>query len=455
MSEMQNRTEVDLDGLNPIPASHRNVSIMSYAMVFWSSTIIVQIMVIGLYLMPAGGGVLNFVQTMLVGIISALIISVFMMLNGDAGARYGIPYQMQARVSFGTAGCKVTGFIRSVPAICWNGICTWIGANALQTVTNQLFGFGNIWFYFIGLLLLQAILSYRGIGTIKGFDAFMSIVIFAMLIYFFIVILSTGKLDFSAAMAYEGSWGRPFWAGVMGATANYTTVLLNSSDIIRHIQFKDINNSKGQSLFANMFGIIPPWMFMFLAGIMIAMATGASDPIAGLVELAPNRAFGITLLCFIVLAQVTSNLTLNILPPALAFQDAFHMSWKMGVVVTTILSVLVCPWILFGADFFFVFQNIYSCFLGPICGVMLADYYVFRKQKLNIPDIYEGSKYVYCKGFSIAAMVSLVAGAIVSACFLDLSWLVGMPFTFVFYTLLKACVPIERKDEILQGVRAQ
>ena len=289
------------------------MSSVSYAMVFWSSTIIVQVMVIGLYLMPAGGGVLNFVQTLAVGIISALIICFAMTLNGDAGAKYGIPYQIQARASFGTRGNAITGIIRSVPAICWNGVCTWIGATALEVVTTQLFGWGNVWVFFIGLLVLQGYLAYNGVQSIKWFDAGMSIIIFVMLVYFFYVVLSTGKVDFTEALAFEGTWGRPFWAGVMGATANYTTVLLNSSDLIRHIKFKDPEHSKGVSLATNLFGIVPPWMFMFLAGILIALATGASDPIEGLVMLAPSPAFGIILLCFIILAQVTSNLTLNII----------------------------------------------------------------------------------------------------------------------------------------------
>ena len=446
--------EVDLDGLNPIPFSHRTMSPMSYAMVFWSSTIIVQVMVIGLYLMPPSG-TLNFVQTLMVGIVSGLIVSIMMALNGDAGARYGIPYVIQARACFGTQGAKITGFIRSIPAICWNGVCTWIGADALEVVTTQLFDWGNIWVYFIGLLVLQAVLSYMGVKSIKWFDAAMSIIIFIMLLYFFFVVFSTGKVDFSVAMQNQGSWGLPFWAGVMGATANFTTVLLNSSDLVRHIDFKEPGMIKGKNFFANMFGVIPPWMFMFVAGIVISLATGAQDPIEGLVMLSPSPAFGIILLCFIILAQVTSNLTLNILPPALAFQDVFHINWRKGIIITTACSVLVCPWLLYTSDYFFVFQNIYSSFLGPILGVMISDYYFLRKKKLNIDDLYDGSKYRYHKGYSVLAMIAMLCGAVVSFIFLDYSWLVGFPFTLILYTMLKKMCKTERKYEAEQGLDIQ
>jgi NCS1 family nucleobase:cation symporter-1 len=447
-------SSIDLDGLNPIPFSHRTMSPMSYAMVFWSSTIIVQIMVIGLYLMPPHG-TLNFIQTLVVGIVSGVIVSVMMVLNGDAGARYGIPYVIQARASFGVQGAKLTGIIRSIPAICWNGVCTWIGANALEVVTTRIFGWSHLWSYFIGLLILQAVLSYIGFKSIKWFDATMSIIIFIMLFYFFYVVFATGKVDFSKAMQNVGSWGLAFWAGVMGATANYTTVLLNSSDLIRHIDFKTERLIKGKNYFANMFGVIPPWMFMFFAGIIISLATGAQDPIDGLVTLAPSPAFGVLLLCFVILAQVTSNLTLNILPPALAFQEVFKIDWHKGIIVTTILSVLVCPWVLFTSEYFFVFQNIYSSFLGPILGVMISDYYFLRKKQLHIDALYEGSKYQYVNGYSVLALISMVCGAIVSFIFLSYSWLIGFPFTLILYTILKKTCGAERKFEAEQGLRIE
>ena len=150
---------------------------------------------------------------------------------------------------------------------------------------------------------------------------------------------------------------------------------------------------------------------MVLSGMLIGLATGAKDPIEGLVQLSPNPIFGIILLIFIILAQVTSNLTLNILPPALAIQDMFGLSWKNGIVIVGFLSVLTAPWLLFSSDYFFVFQNIYSCFLGPGLGVLIANYYFIQKQKLNLDLLYgKGNVYEYANGYSPAGMIALVAG---------------------------------------------
>lgn len=445
----ENNPNIDLDSLNPIPMSHRTMSPLNYAMVFWSSTIIVQIMVIGQYLLVPIGQ-LNFLQVIAVGIVSSVILSFCMTYNGIPGIKYGIPFIVQARAGFGTKGAKIIAFIRSIPAIAWNGIGCWIGAMSLEVVTKQLFGFGNVWFYFFLLLFLQSFLAYKGIQSIKWFDAVMSIVIFTMLIYFFYIVLKTGKVDFASAIKVKGSWSLPFWAGVMGALANYTTAILNSSDIMRHIKPRSEENLKSASAFASFVGIIPPWMFMVLSGMLIGLATGAGDPIEGLVELAPNPVFGIILLVFIILAQVTSNLTLNILPPALAIQDIFGLSWKKGVIIVGFLSVLTAPWILFSSDYFFLFQNIYSCFLGPGLGVLIANYYFINKQELDIDLLYgKDNVYEYNKGYSPAGMIALVGGAILAFIFIDYSWFVGFPSSMVIYTILKN-MGIEKKYEEVQ-----
>jgi len=449
--EDNKNTKIDLDGINAIPMSHRTMSGMDYAMVFWSSTIIVQIMVIGLYILHPIGQ-LNFLQVIMVGLISSIILSFCMTYNGLPGIKYGIPFIVQARAGFGNNGARVIAFIRSIPAIAWNGIGCWIGAESLKVVTNQLFGVGNVWVYFFLILFLQSFLAYKGIKSIKWFDAAMSIVIFAMLFYFFFVVFKTGKVDISAGMQVKGNWTFAFWASVMGALANYTTAILNASDVMRHVKPKDPEKPIRTSAFASFFGIIPPWMFMILSGMIIGLATGAKDPIEGLVQLAPNSAFGIILLLFIILAQVTSNLTLNILPPALAMQDIFKFSWKKGIIIVGFLSVLTCPWILFTSDYFFVFQNVYSCFLGPGFGVLIANYYIVNKQKYDLNLLYSNEAYEFYKGYSPAAMIALVGGAVLAFFFMNYSWFVGFPTAFIIYVVLKK-MGIESKYDELQGLK--
>jgi NCS1 family nucleobase:cation symporter-1 len=437
------------DSLEPVSEAQRPMTQGSYALVFWSSGIIVQIMVIGLYLLHPVGA-LNFVQVIVAGVVASILVALLMTLQGHAGMRYGIPFIVQGRTAFGTQGTKIVAILRCIPAIAWNGIGTWIGALALEQVTVSLFELGNVWFYFFFLLILQSLLAYRGVGTITRFNGAMSLIIFAMLLYFFYIVFAEGDIDFSAASQVPGSWGLLWIAGMMAAFANWTTVILNSSDLTRQV------NPKGRSILrvsalANFFGVIPPWLFMILSGMLIGLATGSTDPIAGLVELAPNPAFGIVLLVFIILAQITSNLTLNILPPALAFQDIFKISWHAGIILVAALSVVTAPWYLLSSDYFFKFQNFYASFLGPATAIMLADYFILRKTRLDVPKLYDNHTYRYAGGFSPVGMLSLVAGALVSFMFLDYSWLVGFPFTLAFFLIVKKLGLDARFDEVGRG----
>ena len=139
------------DGLQPVEEAHRPMTQGSYALVFWSSGIIVQIMVIGLYLLHPVGA-LNFIQVIVAGVVASVLVALLMMLQGH-------------------------------------------------------FGLGNVWVYFFFLLILQSLLAYRGVGTITRFNGAMSLIIFAMLLYFFYVVFAKGDIDFSVASEVPGSWG--------------------------------------------------------------------------------------------------------------------------------------------------------------------------------------------------------------------------------------------------------
>jgi len=427
------KKEVDLNGLNPIPESNRPMTLSTYVLSFWSTAIIIQVMAIGTFLLQGG---LNIYQVIAVGVISGVLVAAFCTVNSFAGLKYGIPFIIQLRSSFGYRGAKVAYILRIVPAICWYGIGTWLGALAINQVMMTLFNLPEMKFpYFFFLTIVHILLSYRGIKDITWFNAAVATVICVILIYFFYLILVNGQLDFAKYTQTSGSWGWLFFGGISAAAANWATVMLNNSDLTRQLR-----PAKGKTSFlANFAGIIPPWISMVFIGLMIFVATGNDDPIGGLMALAPNPTFGIILMIFIILAQITSNLTTSVLPAALAFQDLFKMKWTSGVVLSASLSAVTMPWVLFSSQWFFTFQNIYSSFLGPILGILLADYWIIRKGKLNLDDLYnqESGAYRYFKGYSITALLSMIIGAIISFSLLDVAWLVGLPSTFVIYSLLK------------------
>lgn len=432
---------VDVNGIYPIPEKDRVITPWEYILVFWSTAIVIQIVSIGTFMLQKG---FNFYQVIAAGAISGLLVSVCASVNAMPGLKYGIPFTIQLRSAFGYRGAVVAFLFRVVPALLWYGIGSWIGALAIDTVMMELFGLQSMPFvHFILLTVIHIILGYKGISQIKWFNALVSCVIFFMLVYFFIVIIRDGRLDFAPYTARPWQMGLPFIAIISASTANWATVLLNNSDLTRQLKPAKLSSS----MIGNLGGIFPPWMAMVFFGLLIFVATGADDPIAGLMALAPNKTMGIILLLFIIMAQITSNLTTSLLPAALALRDVFKMKWSTAAVIASILSVVTFPWILYTADAFFVFQNVYSSFLGPMLGILLIDHWVVNKNKCDVEGLYneETKKYKYFKGFGISAFIALFVSAALAFWQLDMAWIVGVPSAALLYYILKCVVKLDDK----------
>ena len=142
---------------------------LSYTLMLWASLIVIQGFVLGQALLPPQGE-LTFLQGTVVVGLSALIIASFMVLNGQAGLKYGIPYCIQLRASYGTRGARFPEIIRLVPALIWYGFGTWIAALSMDGIVATLSGFsppGIKLVYFIGLQIFQTWLAYHGVRTMK------------------------------------------------------------------------------------------------------------------------------------------------------------------------------------------------------------------------------------------------------------------------------------------------
>ena len=422
------------DGLLPVAEDQRVFGPTSYVLMWWASLIVIQIFVLGANMMPPAGG-LNLFQAVVVMLVAAVLVVTFFCINGTPGLKQGIPFAVQCRSAFGMRGAKVPTVLRILPAIAWYGIGSWIGALSVNAVASTIFGLGDYTaIYFVLFTVVQTVIAWYGIQSIKVFDASMSVIIFVIMAYFLLVIVRQENVALQEAWFAAGSWGLPFWTALTAAVGILATVMLNISDLTRHLK----PATQATNFFTHLFGVVPPWIFIFVMGIVTATVAGQGDPVAALMEVAPSVGIGIALLVFIVLAQVTTNLTINILPPTMVFQELLNVTWKQGTILTGILSVITFPWVLLDSQWFFTFINLYSAFLGPILGVMLSDYWVVRRRRLSIDDLYaeDGGSYWFWRGFSLAGYVALAVASVVSLIFVEVSWFVGMPLAFGLHILL-------------------
>jgi NCS1 family nucleobase:cation symporter-1 len=435
--------DTKLEELGAIPDDRRSIPLWSYIALWWSSLIVVQAFAIGFFgVYPQGQ--LNVTQAFVALICSAIVLALLFSLNCFPGYKAGIPFAVQARSSFGVRGAKITTVLRALPAFAWYGIGNWIGALAINAITQRLWGFGSPWVYFIIFLVLQTYLAIRGIKMIKYFDTVAAFIVAILIGYTLFTIMRSGAIT-GEAFNYPGSWGYPFLALFATGVAGVVPGILNISDVSRHLKK---SSGSGNAWAGHMIGIAPPWFYMLFVGIIFGIATGTADPVAAIMELAPSAAIGVAMLVFVLGAQISTNLTLNILAPAHAIQDLVNVKWSIGVIITGALSLATAPWILFTSANFFTFMNTYSVFLGPIIGVLLADYWVVRKGNVDVEASYDtkvGSKYWYKGGFSISAIASFVIGGVASIPFIEISWIIGLPVGFVLYIILKMVVRIDRE----------
>jgi len=422
------------EDLTPTAIDNRSMNLSQYVPLWWAAVIVVQSMAVAFFAIHPQGE-LNLVQVIVASFLGTFILGMLFFLNGFPGFEEGVPFAVQTRSAFGVRGSHIPNYLRAVPAIIYLGIGNWIGALAINTITTTLWGFGNLQVYFVLFGVLNLALAWYGIDSIKWFDTLSAVVIVVLLAYTGYVVLSTQTIP-SEPINHPGSWGLPFVGFVAAVGGQLITAALNISDITRHL---DTGRGAVNLAVGNLLGLVPAYLFMLLIGLLFSVTTGITNPVEAIMAVAPSPLLGAAMLLFAILAQISTNLVNNLLPPTHVFQDSLSVSWKQGLLITTVLSFLSLPWMLFTSALFSTFIQIYSAFLGPIVGVLLADYWIVRDRDTDIDALYDDSSesaFWFVGGFSATGLVSMLLGVAVSLPILDLSWVIGLPTAFVVYAVL-------------------
>lgn len=382
-------------------------------------------------------GALTVTQAIIAMIIGCLVISIGLTLIGRCGQKYGIGYSVQLRGCFGTTGTKIPGVLRGVPAIVWFGYQSWVGAGAINGCLKILFGFDNLPVIYVLFTILQVLLAIKGFKEIKWLENVSCIFIIGILVYMLYVVKTQFAVEISDTFAHiEGTWGLPFWAATTSFLGIYSTMIINSSDYARNLKEKVSPIATG-SIYT--VAILPVTLFMGLIGLLVTAATGNSDPIVVFSTTMNSKFLTVVTLLFIAFAQVTTNVLNNIVPPAYVLMDAFKLKWKWCTVIVGVLSACCCPWLLVtdeSAAGLSLFTRVYSAFLGPIFAVMIVDYYILRKQKLDVNNYYDLNGAF--KGINWAAVIAIVIGSVCGSLVMDLSWYVSLiPTAVAYYFLMK------------------
>jgi NCS1 family nucleobase:cation symporter-1 len=374
---------------------------------------------------------MNWWQGLLTVSLGNFIVLIPILLNGHAGTRYGIPFPVLVRSSFGIRGANVAAMARALVACGWFGIQTWIGALALDTLMTTLWAgwadvtahkaiaFGVFW-------IVQVAIILRGIEGIKFLESYAAPLLLgsslALLVWAFSEGGGIGNVFSASAQLIDGeaSFWSLFGPGLAANVGYWITLSMNIPDFTRYA--KDQRSQiVGQSI------AMPLTMtgFSFI-GIAVTSATiviydeAIWDPVTLVARLLDGLPVLLAVaMVIVVIAQISTNMAANVVSPSFDFSNLSprQISFRTGGLITAVIGVISFPWQLYEDVGAYIFTWLvgYGSLLASFLAVMLFDYWLFRRGRLDLAGLYvpgERSPYWYSAGYNWRALVAVLCGVV-------------------------------------------
>lgn len=429
--------------LMPTKENERNITSMGFLMLWIGIAVQLVTFVSAAQLYPA----LSPTNIILACIVGNLIVAVLLTLIGDIGTRYGIPYAVSIRACFGYIGTHIPAFIRAIPAIFWFGFQTWMGAYALNVIMEMLTGYSNLTLLIILFGAVQIINTAMGIDAITKFEwlASPSIIIIGILMQ--VLIMKHYDMTFASLFSLKGEGGISFGYATVVMMGVYITMTLNAPDFTRFLKTKASPNERSWwrlnkgSFFGHTFGLVGSMLLFTLIGMTSGVATGNWNPIDVMVEVMGKESPFLLIVClaFVILAQWSTNISANLLPPGYIIVNFFprKISFAKGAIIAGIIGLLMQPWNY--ADYVPQILMIITATLAPIVGIMFTDYYLLRKRQLNVSELYRvNGQYKYWNNINPAALIAYIPAGLSVIFFPDYGFVSALVISIgLYYPLMK------------------
>lgn len=535
------------EDLAPVPKEKRTWSVLNLAALWVGMAVCIPTYLLASYMIKTG---LSWWEALIIIGVANLIITVPMVLNGHAGVKYGVPFPVIGRSSFGTKGINIPSVIRGIVACGWFGVNTWLGGMAFYSIFIAISGgetelglsigqfvcFGIFW-------LINMFFIWKGTESIKWLEEYSApiLIVMGLLLIgwgwnkaggFGIVLEQSKQLEKPAAIikshqnnthyfvelnpikskegttkateyqlvvnneaqgwesiqptiniesyseknsyhvqlrndqtissivnvskpSSETSIGTKIWNYLIWLTAMvgfWATMSLSIADITRYASSQSAQ-VKGQFI-----GLPGTMMLYSFVGIFVTCAAVINfddvlvandapwDPITLLGKFDSVWVVVISQI-FMIIATLSTNIAANVIAPANAFSNLFpkHISFRMGGIITGIIGILICPWLLLNEIQGLLIDI--SAVLGPVLAILVCDYFIIRKKEIMIADLYkENGIYAFGgSGYNKSAIISLIIGAFIAiggkwipamSSLYSVSWFSGFMVSFCMYYFL-------------------
>jgi NCS1 family nucleobase:cation symporter-1 len=403
------------------------------------------------------------------------IMAVYFLMNliGTPSLRSGIPYPVVARISFGVLGANLAAVTRGIVGIVWYGVQTYFASKAVQVLVITLapsaaawthggfLGLSTLaWLCFLFMWFFQLVIFLNGMETIRKFIDFCGPAVYVVMFALAIWILSQTGLS---ALSLELSAAPVGGLATIGVMANaamliiayFAALLLNFGDFARFGESQSamkIGNFLGLPVNFLVFSIIT---VIVTAGTLQVFGGAIMDPVLIVERIGNPIVVSIGSVTFIV-ATMGINIVANFVSPAYDIANLYpqKINFRLGGLITSILSVLVCPWLFVASpQAITLFVGIFGAVMGPLFGTIISDYYLVRRQRVVVEDLYSLSptgSYFYDSGWNRSAVIALAFSGFLSIGLAllgaygfilnvgDWGWLIGAVAAALIYRVLSS-----------------
>jgi NCS1 family nucleobase:cation symporter-1 len=415
--------------LAPTTLAQRTWSTWNIAALWIGMSVVVSTYTLAGSMIEAG---MTWWQAMLTILLGNTIVLIPMCLNAHAGTKYGVAFPVLLRASFGTYGANVPAMLRAIVACGWFGIQTWLGAGAIDVLMGMLVPSWkqlspsllgvelHTWiafFFFWGVQVYFIVVGLEGIKHLESWGA--PLLLFAGFVLLGWCVSQAGGigpvLEGSVALQKEN---HNFWtifpAALTSAVGYWATLSTNIPDFTRYAK------SQRSQMLGQALGL-PTTMTLFaFIGVAVTSATvkiygeAIPDPIK-LIARFDNVLVVLFATIVIFVAQLTTNMAANVVSPSNDFSNLNPklISYVTGGLITAVIGIVMMPWKLMesAGNFVFIWLIGYSGLMGAIAGIMICDYWVLRRQKLNLAELFDpAGRYSYSGGVNWRAMIALAIG---------------------------------------------
>ncbi|WP_425917217.1 NCS1 family nucleobase:cation symporter-1 [Pseudomonas sp. GWSMS-1] len=400
-------------------------------------------------------------EALLAILLANIIVLVPLTLNAFPGTKYGIPFPVLLRSSFGVIGSNVPCLIRAVVACGWFGIQTMFGGLAIHLLLGSIFegwkslgGTGEV----IGFMVFWTLnlwVVLRGAESIKWLETLSApllVLVGAGLLVWALPNVSMSELLAQPANRPEGAGVTSYFlAGLTAMVGFWATLSLNIPDFSRYAK------SQKDQIVGQIIGL-PLTMFLFAAlGVVMTAASASlvgetvSDPVT-LIGHIQSPGWVALAMALIIVATLSTNTAANIVSPTNDFQNiapklinrtkavmltgliglglmGHELLKKLGLLVSDLsLESVYSNWLLG-----------YSSLLGPIAGIMVVDYFLIKKQRLDLAglyrdDVYPAWNWIGFVAFAVPVALTLLSlGSNAFSWFYDYGWFTGSFFGGLIY----------------------